>query len=134
MNTHRGLLSVMAFQRLSVLFLTLTVSCAASKSPRALSSPLGPVVNIGYAAFAGNSTSPAGVTNSLVTFFGNIPCTQPPLGNLRFSAPVMLNEKNIAREVADARNWRPAYIQQPAVVGIGSEGRNHLVLDMMCLF
>lgn len=124
----------MAFQRLSMLFLTLTVSCAALKSPRALSSPLGPVVNLGYAAFAGNSTSPAGVTNSLVTFFGNIPYAQPPLGNLRFRAPAMLNEENIAHEVADARNWGPACIQQPAIVGIGSEGENYLVLDLICFF
>ncbi|PPQ94411.1 hypothetical protein CVT25_002499 [Psilocybe cyanescens] len=86
-----------------------------------LTSNLGPVVDLGYAAFAGNSTSPAGTTNGPVTFFGNIPYAQPPLGNLRFRAPQPLNENGKAQTVTDARNWGPACIQRPAVVGIGSE-------------
>ncbi|KAF8180434.1 Alpha/Beta hydrolase protein [Pholiota molesta] len=65
-----------------------------------------PVVNVGYAAFAGNTTSPAGVSNGPVAFFG---------------APQPLNEHVSARAVTDARNWGPACIQRPAVVGIGSE-------------
>jgi hypothetical protein len=113
--------TLMLFHRLSVLLLLLAAA-AASKNPRALSSPLGPVVDLGYAAFAGNSTSPTGTANAAVTFFGSIPYAQPPLGNLRFRVPAMLNERAIAREVTDARNWGPACIQRPAVVGIGSEG------------
>ena len=92
-----------------------------------LSSPLGPVINLGYAAFAGNSTSPTGQTNGPVTFFGNIPYAQPPLGDLRFRAPVPLDE-NVVKggyaSVMDARNWGSPCIQQPAQVGIGSEGAN----------
>ncbi|THU96202.1 alpha/beta-hydrolase [Dendrothele bispora CBS 962.96] len=86
-----------------------------------LSSPLGPVVDIGYAAFAGNSTSPAGQANSSVTFFGGIPFAQPPLGNLRWRTPQMLDESGVASTVTDARSWGPACIQFPATVGIGTE-------------
>ncbi|KAJ3782110.1 Alpha/Beta hydrolase protein [Lentinula aff. detonsa] len=87
----------------------------------ALVSPLGPVVNLGYAAFAGNSTSPSGITNSNVTFFGGIPYAEPPLSNLRWRAPKMLNENAVTSTVTDARNWGPPCIQTPAVVGVGSE-------------
>ncbi|KAH9477586.1 Lipase 1 [Psilocybe cubensis] len=86
-----------------------------------LSSNLGPVVDLGYAAFAGNSTSPEGIENSPVTFFGNIPYAEPPVGNLRFRAPKPLNENGRAQVVTDARNWGPPCIQWPAVVGVGSE-------------
>ncbi|KAF9458163.1 Alpha/Beta hydrolase protein [Collybia nuda] len=112
---------MLPFRQLLILIPTLVFSCVASNSPRALTSPLGPVVNLGYAAFAGNTTSPAGITDSPVTFYGSIPYALPPLGNLRFRAPKTLNERAIAREVTDARNWGPACIQRPAVVGIGSE-------------
>ncbi|THU96204.1 alpha/beta-hydrolase [Dendrothele bispora CBS 962.96] len=94
-------------------------SVLAQKNP--LSSPLGPVVDIGYAAFAGNSTSPAGQANTSVTFFGGIPFAQPPLGNLRWRAPQMLDESGMASTVTDARSWGPACIQFPATVGIGTE-------------
>ncbi|KAJ7051281.1 Alpha/Beta hydrolase protein [Mycena amicta] len=86
-----------------------------------LSSSLGPVVDLGYAAFAGNTTSPAGVLNGPVAFYGNIPYAEPPLGELRWRAPVMFNEHKITEQVTDARNWGPACIQRPAVPGIGSE-------------
>ncbi|KAK7457752.1 hypothetical protein VKT23_010091 [Stygiomarasmius scandens] len=86
-----------------------------------LTSPLGPVVDLGYTAFAGNSTSPAGQANSSVTFFGGIPFAQPPLGNLRWRAPQMLNESTTASAVTDARDWGPPCIQRPAMVGVGSE-------------
>ena len=91
-----------------------------------LSSPLGPVVNLGYAAFAGNTTSPTGEVNGPVTFFGGIPYARPPLGNLRFRAPAPLDETVINAgnvSITDARNWGPPCIQQPAQVGIGSEGQ-----------
>lgn len=117
---------IFLLKRVLILGLFATSSCATTKIPRALSSPLGPVVNVGYAAFAGNTTSPTGVVNGPVTFFGGIPYAQPPLGNLRFRAPVMLSENSVAREVMDARNWGPACVQRPAVVGIGSEGRSGL--------
>lgn len=88
-----------------------------------LTSSLGPVVDLGYVAFAGNSTSPSGVPDSNVTFFGAIPYAEPPLGDLRWRAPKMLDE-NATRQagrIMDARNWGPPCIQRPAVVGIGSE-------------
>ena len=90
-----------------------------------LTSPLGPVVNLGYAAFAGNSTSPSGIVDSPVTFFGGIPYAKPPLGDLRFRARQQLNEDVVNGgnvPITDARNWGPPCIQQPAVVGVGSEG------------
>ncbi|KAG8853590.1 hypothetical protein FRB91_004695 [Serendipita sp. 411] len=108
---------------LDALFLTfgLTVGLATGK-PVGLSSSIGPVVDLGYAAYVGNSTSPAGVVNSSVTFFGGIPYVQPPLGQLRFRAPKLLNEKyNATRTVTDARKWGPTCVQQPAVEGVGVE-------------
>lgn len=90
------------------------------KSP--LTSPLGPVVDLGYAAYAGNSTSPAGQVNSSVAFFGGIPYVQQPLGDLRFRAPKDLDESfNPNRTVVDARSWGPTCVQQPAVAGVGVE-------------
>ncbi|KAG9226791.1 hypothetical protein CCMSSC00406_0009709 [Pleurotus cornucopiae] len=89
-----------------------------------LSSPLGPVVNLGYAAFAGNDTSPEGEVYTSVTFYGGIPFAQPPVGNLRFRAPKRLDEtiRDPARvRISDARNWGAPCIQQTAQVGIGSE-------------
>jgi len=88
-----------------------------------LSSSLGPVVDLGYTALVGNSTSPTGVTNSSVTFFGGVPYVQPPLGNLRFRAPKKLDESlKSNRTIFDARNWGPTCVQQPAVEGVGVEG------------
>lgn len=85
-------------------------------------SPLGPVVDIGYAAYAGNTTSPSGVLNGPVTFFGAVPYAQPPLRDLRFRRPRPLKEDSKSSIITDARSWGPPCIQRPAVVGIGSEG------------
>ncbi|KAK7046454.1 carboxylic ester hydrolase [Favolaschia claudopus] len=93
----------------------------AFSTARQLSSPLGPVVDLGYAAYAGNTTSPSGIDDGPVAFYGNIRYAQPPLGNLRFRAPAMLDESGVTSEVLDARNWGPPCIQRPAVVGIGTE-------------
>lgn len=102
----------------------LTAAIGALALPN-LTSPLGPVVNLGYAAFAGNTTAPSGELNGPVTFFGGIPYAQPPVGDLRFRAPSMLNESfegNGTTTVTDARNYGPPCLQQPAQVGVGSEG------------
>ncbi|KAJ7917211.1 Alpha/Beta hydrolase protein [Mycena leptocephala] len=88
---------------------------------RQLTSNLGPVVDLGYAAYVGNTTSPTGLENGPVAFYGNIRYAEPPLGELRFRAPVMLNERTVTSQVRDARDWGPPCIQRPAVVGIGSE-------------
>ena len=110
----------------SVLLCSLTLLVAPSAiAVSELTSPLGPVVNLSYAAYVGNSTSPDGQTNGPVTFFGGIPYAQPPLGDLRFRAPAPLDEKVVDTKsirITDARNWSPPCIQQPAQVGIGSEG------------
>jgi hypothetical protein len=99
------------------------VGVLASGSGSILSSSLGPVVDLGYVAYVGNSTSPAGQPNSSVTFFGGIPYVQAPLGDLRFRAPKELNEKfNPNRTVVDARSWGPTCVQQPAKEGVGVEG------------
>ncbi|KIP02556.1 hypothetical protein PHLGIDRAFT_44347, partial [Phlebiopsis gigantea 11061_1 CR5-6] len=84
----------------------------------------GPVVNLGYAAFAGNTTTPTGEVDGPVTFFGGIPYAQPPIGDLRFRAPQQLDEsvQNGGHvPVTDARNWGPPCIPEPTQVGIGSE-------------
>ncbi|KAG8719716.1 hypothetical protein FRC09_010711 [Ceratobasidium sp. 395] len=87
-----------------------------------LSSPLGPVIDLGYAAYVGNSTSPTGQLNSSVTFFGGIPYVQPPLGDLRFRSPKNLDERvRSNRTVIDARGWGPVCVPQPAVEGSGVE-------------
>ncbi|KAJ7248631.1 carboxyesterase [Mycena haematopus] len=83
-----------------------------------LTSKLGPVVNLGYAAYAGNASLPD------VTFYGGIPYIKPPVGPLRFAPPQQLNESPVLlsnNDVVDARNWGPLCIQQPAVMGIGAE-------------
>ncbi|KAF9255566.1 alpha/beta-hydrolase [Marasmius fiardii PR-910] len=93
-----------------------------------LTSPLGPVVDLGYAAFAGNSTPPSSPTNpdapvvGPVTFFGGVPYAQPPLGDLRWRAPRNLEEDaKSSGTITDARSWGPPCIQRPAVVGVGTE-------------
>ncbi|KDN46926.1 hypothetical protein RSAG8_04003, partial [Rhizoctonia solani AG-8 WAC10335] len=84
-----------------------------------LTSPLGPVVDLGYTAYVGNSTSPTGQLNSTVTFFGGIRYVQPPLGDLRFRVPKDLDETyNPNRTVVDARSWGPICVQQPAREGL----------------
>ncbi|KAJ6618669.1 Alpha/Beta hydrolase protein [Mycena sp. CBHHK59/15] len=83
-----------------------------------LTSSLGPVVNLGYAAYAGNATLPG------ITFYGGIPYIKPPVGNLRFAPPQRIDEstKHLTNaDVVDARNWGPLCIQQPAVIGFGYE-------------
>ncbi|KAJ7216538.1 Alpha/Beta hydrolase protein [Mycena pura] len=86
---------------------------------RSLTSHLGPVADLGYAAYAGNATLPD------ITFYGGIPYIKPPVGNLRFAPPQEMdesyNEFLSNADVVDARNWGPLCIQQPAVVGIGNE-------------
>ena len=101
------------------LFVVASVGAHAAK----LTSPLGPVIDLGYAAYAGNSTSPAGQADSSVTFFGGIPYVQQPIGDLRFRAPKDLDERvNPNRTVIDARTWGPTCVQQPAIAGVGVEG------------
>ncbi|KXS11919.1 alpha/beta-hydrolase [Gonapodya prolifera JEL478] len=85
----------------------------------ALTSKLGPVVDLGYAAFIGDNKSTPGVD-----FFGGIPYIQPPLGELRWRKPRQLDESYRWpdwRPLHDARNFGPICIQQPAVVGVGVE-------------
>lgn len=89
----------------------------------AWATPPGPVVNLDYVSLIGNATTPAGSSNGPVHFFGGVPYAQPPLGSLRFRAPQPLDE-SVPKTVPirDSRNWGAPCIQQPAVVGVGSEG------------
>ncbi|EIN04230.1 carboxyesterase [Punctularia strigosozonata HHB-11173 SS5] len=93
--------------------LGLSTLCAALASPGA-PSPEGPIVDLGYVKLLGHRSEG-------VDFFGGIRYVQPPLGNLRFRAPVMLDEKTRAQTVTDARNWGDICIQQPASLDLGSE-------------
>lgn len=120
-----------AFDRVFIILTCVlpTVFGAGTASTPSVTSPLGPVVDLGYAAYAGNSTSPAGMLNGSVVFFGGIPYAQPPLGDLRFRAPQTLDEtvdRNMNVTVVDARNFAPPCVQQPAEVGVGSEDCLHL--------
>ncbi len=111
-----------------IVLLSLLCSVIAWNYPT-LTSPLGPVVNLGYAAYAGNNTSPAGDGDTSVTFFGNIPYAQPPLGDLRFRAPRQLDEslKNGGWvDVVDARTWGLPCIQQPGNATTQTEGEPSL--------
>ncbi|KAL5634091.1 hypothetical protein ACGC1H_006054 [Rhizoctonia solani] len=104
-------------------FVVLSVlGIGAHAAATSLTSSLGPVVDLGYIAYAGNSTSPTGQLNSTVTFFGGIRYVQPPVGDLRFRAPKDLDETyNPTRAVVDARSWGPICVQQPAKEGLGVE-------------
>ncbi|KAJ7825505.1 Alpha/Beta hydrolase protein [Mycena olivaceomarginata] len=101
-------------------FLYLLALVSLSSAQR-LTSSLGPVVDLGYAAYAGNTTSPTGASSGPVAFYGNIRYAQPPLGELGFRAPAMLDEDTVTLQVLDTRDWGPPCIQGPAVVGIGTE-------------
>ncbi|KAJ6468143.1 Alpha/Beta hydrolase protein [Mycena vitilis] len=102
----------------TLVYLSLVVTLGAA---RQLKSNLGPVIDLGYAAYAGNTTSPTGLENGPVAFFGNIRYAEPPLGELRFRAPVQLDEGTLTTQILDARDWGPACVQLPAVVGVGTE-------------
>ncbi|KAJ6613126.1 Alpha/Beta hydrolase protein [Mycena sp. CBHHK59/15] len=60
----------------------------------------------------GNTTSPTGLVNGPVAFYGNIRYAQPPLDELRFRAPAVLNENMFTSQVTDARDWGPPCIQR----------------------
>ncbi|CAK5281264.1 unnamed protein product [Mycena citricolor] len=118
-STNASDISASAADLNSTVALNATLHTAAVFRFRPLTSPLGPVVDLGYAAYAGNSSLDG------ITFYGGIPYIKPPVGNLRFAPPQPLTEiYNLFlgnSDVVDARNWGPICIQQPAVVGIGSE-------------
>lgn len=67
------------------------------------------VIDAGYAKYLGNQTYP-----NTVAYLG-IPYAEPPLGNLRFRAPLPLNTARISAEskgqIIDARNYAPFCIQ-----------------------
>lgn len=123
------MLSFTFFQVIPAFYLVALVT-STSQILSNLSSPPGPVVNLGYAAFVGNTTAPSGELNGPVSFFGGIPYAQPPVGDLRFRAPRMLDETftNGTMMVTDARNWGAPCIQQPAQVGVGNEGTRRITI------
>ncbi|KZV76723.1 alpha/beta-hydrolase [Peniophora sp. CONT] len=97
---------------------------AFARGALALVNLTGPIVDLGYAAYLGNATTPTGVEDGPVVFFGGIPFAEPPLGNLRWRAPRMLDESVLPSEsvsVSDARNFASPCIQQPAKAGVGAE-------------
>jgi hypothetical protein len=69
----------------------------------AVTSALGPVVTLPQGSYAGNDTLPGQV------FYGGIPYAQPPLGDLRWRAPLRLEDAKEGQGVQDARNWGPIW-------------------------
>jgi hypothetical protein len=81
-----------------------------------------PVVDLGYAAFRGDTLE------SGVDFFGGVRYVKPPVGNLRWRAPVPLDERPIKKKnVTDARAFGDICIQQPAQLGFGSDGKSSML-------
>ncbi|TFY68194.1 hypothetical protein EVG20_g3659 [Dentipellis fragilis] len=97
--------------------------CAAFASPGSANALLSdtPVVDLGYAVYAGNATTPTGQPNAPVAFFGGIPYAKAPLGDLRFRAPQELDESGHNSTVVNAMYFVPPCVQQPAASGVGSE-------------
>ena len=84
------------------------------RSPQAPpTSLLGSVVNLGYAAYVGNSTSPTGIfINSVMFFWRNSPCPVS-VGDLTSHVPKAIDEtppRNGDVGIIDARNWGPPFI------------------------
>ncbi|GHJ89343.1 hypothetical protein NliqN6_5745 [Naganishia liquefaciens] len=101
-----------------LLYAAAIASVATANNDKVLTSKLGPVVDLGYAAYIGNSSANG------IDFFGGIPYIQPPVKDLRWRKPQQLDESwkpSPQRELVDARNFGPICIQQPAVVGVGVE-------------
>ena len=93
-------------------------------SASVLADTIGPIVSVGDAKYWGNASLPG------VHFFGGIPYAQPPLENLRFRRPQLLKRSAETDVVVDSRNWGPICLQQPATVGIGSEGKAEFVASV----
>ncbi|PPQ63222.1 hypothetical protein CVT24_005682 [Panaeolus cyanescens] len=112
-------ISIMLFSVLLTIFasyvfkdnlLVLSESLASSSSQH--------VIDAGYAKYLGNQTRP-----NTVAYLG-VPYAEPPVGNLRFRAPLPLNKRRITAEakgqVIDARNYAPFCIQ--GTTGSGDAG------------
>ncbi|KAF9235703.1 Alpha/Beta hydrolase protein [Melanogaster broomeanus] len=84
-------------------------------SEHALASTTGDTVNVGYATYQGNRSYP-----NTVAYLG-IPYVEPPLGDLRFRAPVPLNTTRVS-EVADGRVINATYYPDSCVQGSMGEG------------
>ncbi|TFK33465.1 Alpha/Beta hydrolase protein [Crucibulum laeve] len=81
----------------------------------AIKPPGSNIVDTGYARYLGNHTFP-----NAVAYLG-IPYAEPPLGELRFRAPVPLNETRISVDangrVVDARSYAQPCIQASSLQG-----------------
>ncbi|KAL1723549.1 Alpha/Beta hydrolase protein [Schizophyllum commune] len=74
----------------------------------------GPIVDLGYAKYRGNNTN-----EKTVSYLG-IPYAQPPVGDLRFRAPVPLDTTGTVGDVVDATEYPDFCIQ--GTTGAGEAG------------
>ncbi|KZO95383.1 alpha/beta-hydrolase [Calocera viscosa TUFC12733] len=103
--------------------LGLAVASSGTSIP-SLASGGGQIVQLGYAAYRGNDSSPAGDGDTTVTFFGGIRYAEAPLGDLRFRAPVQIDERvqnGGSVDVQDAMTYGLPCLQQPANSSVESE-------------
>jgi carboxylesterase type B len=84
-------------------FLLLCLSVFFTPFAVASTSTLGPVVTLPQGSYAGNDTIPGQI------FFGGIAYARPPLGDLRWKAPVRVEDTKEGQGVKDARNWGPIW-------------------------
>ena len=92
-----------------------SLGTTSAHSVETMSSNMPAVVDLDYAKYKGNITFPRAVA------YLGIPYAEPPLGNLRYRAPLSLNESRLREEthgsVVDARSY-----PLPCVQGaLGSE-------------
>lgn len=93
--------------------LLLATSVAAAATVRTLSSSDDPVVDLGYAKYAGWTNSTIGIT-----YFRGLPYAQPPVGDLRWQRPVPIEKAFTAattkaatnQSIIDAKSIAPACI------------------------
>ena len=92
-------------------FLHLFLCCSPQAPPTSLLGSV--VVNLGYTAYVGNSTSPTGIFINSVMFFWRNSLCPVSVGDLTSHVPKAIDEtppRNGDVGIIDARNWGPPFI------------------------